>query len=291
MVEDGPAPLLSVVIPCLNEERTLGKQLEALCRQETDFSWEVLVADNGSTDRTVEIARSFAERLPGLHVVHEPRRGRHHACNAGAAAARGELLLFIDADDEVAPGFLQAMAEALEHASVAAARIDHRRLRDELTAKEGYGALQTGAIETASGFLPFAAGACMGVRRQAFEQVEGFDEMPFCEDADISWKLQLAGHEIVFVPDAVLHYRQRSGLRGMYRQHRNYGAGQALLYRKYRRHGMRRRSFHVVLADWRMILLGALRARSPEERARWTRRTGRAIGRLRGSIKYRVLYP
>lgn len=291
MVERPPTPRLSVVIPCLNEERTLEHQMNALARQTTDFSWEVVIADNGSDDRTVGVAQAFADRLPSLRIVHEERRGRHHACNAGAAAARGELLVFVDADDEVAPGFLRALAQALERHSAAAARIEHHHLRQEETRGCAFGAIQTAGLEQGAGFLPFAVGACLGVRRKAFDEVGGFGEMPFCEDTDFSWKLQLAGHGIAFVPEAVLHYGQRSDLPAMYRQHRNYGEGRALLYRKYGPLGMTRRSWKAVLTDWWRILRGALSARTYDERARWARRLGRAVGYLRGSFKYRAFYP
>lgn len=290
MLDAPPTPRVSVVIPCLNEEKTLGHQLAALALQETDFPWEVVIADNGSTDRTVEVARSFSDRLTSLTVIHETRRGRHHACNAGAAAARGELLVFVDGDDEVLPGFLQGMAEALQQHSAAAARIEHKHLQEEGAARGGYGEVQACGLQLGPGFLPFATGACLGVRRDAFEDVGGFDSMPFCEDADLSWKLQLAGYRIAFVPEAVLHYRQRTNLRRMYRQHRNYGEGHTLLYRKYARLGMAPRGWRAVMGEWGAIVRGVLRARSSDERARLVRRLGRAVGRLRGSVKHRVLY-
>ncbi|MFA7097562.1 MAG: glycosyltransferase, partial [Gammaproteobacteria bacterium] len=60
---------LSVIIPCLNAERTIGEQLAALAGQRWPERWEVIVADNGSTDGTLAVVRSFADRLPGLRVV------------------------------------------------------------------------------------------------------------------------------------------------------------------------------------------------------------------------------
>ncbi len=89
------APFLSVVIPAYNEEKRLGPTLarikEYLAAQ--DYSSEVLVVDNGSQDRTVEVAREA-----GVEVIEEPRRGKGAAVRTGMLAARGEHILFSDAD-------------------------------------------------------------------------------------------------------------------------------------------------------------------------------------------------
>jgi glycosyltransferase involved in cell wall biosynthesis len=105
---------LSVVIPCFNAASTLGTQLEALARQRYNQDWEVIIADNGSTDGSLAVAESYKSRLPGLRVVDSSdRRGAAHARNIGALNSTGDHLLYCDADDEVAPGWMAAMAEAL----------------------------------------------------------------------------------------------------------------------------------------------------------------------------------
>src|SRR5689334_1914994 len=83
-----PPRKLSVVIPCLNAAATLGVQLEALIGQSWPGGWEVIVADNGSTDGSREIVESYRGRLPDLKLVDaSDRRGQAHARNLGAAAA------------------------------------------------------------------------------------------------------------------------------------------------------------------------------------------------------------
>lgn len=278
---------LSVIIPCLDVAETLSDQLGALAEQQLDVPWEVIVADNGSNDTTCDVARSFAELL-AVRIVSESRRGRHHACNAGARAAAGELLVFVDGDDEVAEGFLQAMADALAVHPVAAGRLEHEHLRD---AEASFGAVQTTGLRDDLGFLPAASGGCLGVRRSAFEAVGGFHDGPaYGEDIDLSWRLQLAGFDVAFVPEAQVSVRQRNDLRTMYRQHRNFGAAHARLYRLYRERGMSRRPLAAAAADWWRILRGSLAARTPDEKARFVRRLGRAVGRIRGSLECRVLY-
>ena len=87
---------LSVVMPCLNEEETLGLCLEKAKAtiERLGLSAEIVVADNGSTDRSVEIARSY-----GARVVHESRKGYGSAYLAGFAAARGRFIVMADSDD------------------------------------------------------------------------------------------------------------------------------------------------------------------------------------------------
>src|SRR5690349_18587996 len=105
-----PSPRLSVVIPCYNSATTLGDQLTALAGQRTRYSWEVLIADNGSRDDTVAVATAFRNRMPLLRIVDaSSRRGAAYARNAGARAACGAALLFCDADDVMGEGYLEAM--------------------------------------------------------------------------------------------------------------------------------------------------------------------------------------
>jgi glycosyltransferase involved in cell wall biosynthesis len=259
-------PALSVVIPCRNGAGVLPGQLAALAREEWSEPWEVVVVDNGSTDGTAAVARKWAEKLPALRVLRAERPGRQHACNVGARAAP-RAATFVDADDEVAPGFVRAMGEALaRHPLVAAAA--------EL------------------GFLPWGGGGTLGVRREVFDALGGFGEaMRYAEDIDFCWRAQLAGIPLRFVPEARIRVHRRPTLRATYRQHRDYGRGTAMLYRMYRAAGMPRRPVTAALAEWGGLVRSVPFLRTPEQRSRWVRRLGRNVGRLQGSLRYGVLYP
>jgi glycosyltransferase involved in cell wall biosynthesis len=105
-------PLVSVVMPCLNEEAAIGACIEKIQRtfRTAGMDGEIVVCDNGSTDASVAIA----ERM-GARVVHEARRGYGHAYLTGFAAARGRYLIMGDADDtydfSLIPRFVAAMTE------------------------------------------------------------------------------------------------------------------------------------------------------------------------------------
>jgi GT2 family glycosyltransferase len=285
------SPQLSVVIPCRNGARELPNQLDALANQQWDGIWEVVLVDNGSTDASYEVAESFRPRLPALQVVDaSARAGRHYACNVGARAANGRAILFVDVDDVVAPGYLSAMARGLHEHDIVAARLDHTL---DAAWMRGVGsAVQTEGLQNGLDFLPFGAGASLGFRRAVFKQIGGFREnATLCEDIDLCWRAQLAGFDIVFVPDAVVQYRSRPTLKEMYRQHRNYARRWPLLYKEFRAAGMPRRSAHDAINDWAAILKAVPRLRTRTEAGRWIRRTGRSVGRLEGSIRYMTWYP
>lgn len=291
----GPRPLsLSVVIPCRDAAGTLGEQLEALTRQRWDGPWEVLVADNGSTDASVAVAHSFRDRLPGLRVVDASgRRGPGHARNRGAAEATGDALLFTDADDRVGGGWLAAMGRALGEHDLVAARYDATLLNPEPVARSRANPQERGLIPyDYPPFLPHAGGSSLGVTRRLHEAVGGFDEeLPALEDTDYCWRIQLRGTPLVPAPGAVVHIRYQAEARGLFRQSYRFGIYNVLLYARYRHRGMPRLPLTAGLARWAKLILTAPRVLVPSARAAWLGQLGWRLGRLRGCLRFRVAAP
>lgn len=82
---------LSVIIPCYNAEQTIGSLLESLARQSWTELWEVIVADNGSTDRSVVVSDKYKDHVQNFRMVDaSDKRGRSHARNVGARHAMGD---------------------------------------------------------------------------------------------------------------------------------------------------------------------------------------------------------
>src|SRR6185503_17262477 len=108
MVSKSRAPeLMSVVVPVFNEIQLLPFQLDSLAAQDYGGPWELILSDNGSSDGSGALARKWSDRIPGLRVVDSSdRQGGNHARNVGAAQARGDFLVFCDADDVTTPGWL-----------------------------------------------------------------------------------------------------------------------------------------------------------------------------------------
>jgi GT2 family glycosyltransferase len=283
---------ISVVIPTFNSVKTLGEQLAALARQDGASRVDVVISDNGSTDGTQALARTFMPQLPGLSVVDSSAlRGAAHARNVGAEAATGEAFLFCDADDVVGSGWLPAMEAALVDHPLVAARLDHRRLNPSWTLEVYTEPQRDTLVNTEPSFLPFAFGGTIGVHRDLHLAIGGFDESLWSgEDNDYCYRLQLAGVALHFAPAAVVHYRHRQSLPEIFRQSRVYGHARAVLLGRYRDRGMQRPSQARALASWLSLPLRApFEGLSRAGRARWIYRFGWRLGRVEGSFEARVL--
>lgn len=282
---------LSIIIPCLNAELTLAGQLEALARQQW-HDWEVIVADNGSTDGSRRVVERFRGRLPGLKWIDaSQRRGAGYARNLAVRHASGEALLFCDADDEVADGWLTAMGRALQEHDFVASRLEPTKLSDPKLLATRRCPQQHGLQHyTYPPFLPHAGTCGLAVKRNVHEAVGGFDESFMrLQDTDYCWRIQIMGVPLQFVPDALVHMRFRGDLHASYRQAREWGEYNVKLYKKYRAHGMPKLSFRRGVNTWVRLARRLPREWPSARRNRWVWDFNWALGRLRGTIKHGVM--
>jgi glycosyltransferase involved in cell wall biosynthesis len=283
-------PLVSVIIPARNASGTLETQLRALAGQQLDAPWEVIVVDNGSTDDTAAVCHRLTPELPALRVVGCATPGTGAARNAGVAASRGEMLLFCDADDEVAPDWLVAMVAALEASEAVGGAVENDKLNP---GRASYLPRHPEGLPVVAGFLPRALTANLGVRRAVFEQIGGFrEEYDYgSDDTEFCWRLQLAGFRLAYAPAAVLHYRHRSTLRSVAAKAYRTGHSRGRLLRDFHADGMQRPTLAGAMFRW-VKLVSALPALpfSRAARWRWTEQAAAAAGRISGSLHYRVRY-
>jgi glycosyltransferase involved in cell wall biosynthesis len=286
-----PMVALSVVIPARNAAATLPAQLEALSSQAYRGDWELIVVDNGSTDATRRIATDAAAMSPIRVVDAGGQVGTNYARNAGATVAHGRFVLFVDADDVVAPGWLAAMARAAETADAVCGPLDRTMFtapRDSLPGRE-----RTTGLTVWPGFLPFATGANFGIRMSLLRELGGFDVTYSrgSDDVELSWRLQLRGYRVTFVPGAVVHYRERQSLCELARQFAHYGEQDPHLYRDFRATGMPAGSIRQGLRSWAHLLVRApWYWWHPGRRRQWVRSASRRVGRIVGSVRWRTLY-
>jgi glycosyltransferase involved in cell wall biosynthesis len=271
-------PRLSIVIPCYNNEATLSAQLSAIAAQLTRYTWEVLVADNGSRDRTLATASEFRERIPTLRIVDATRtRGAAYARNAGASAARGRAILFCDADDEMGAGYIEAMGLALERNQFVACRYDFGKLNVSWLAAARGSAKDGQSSGLAGGYchptLPYAGAGGLGIVKSVHDAVHGFDTtlkaMAGQEDTDYCIRVQLGGTPLVFVADAVMHVRFRDTVSGVFRQAWAWAESGAHVQRRYAS-GTAAESFPKLAYDLtRHLAWKLLRLRTPTDLAQW----------------------
>ena len=201
--------LVSVIIPAYNAKATLGRCLATLSEQ-TRPPNEIIVVDDGSTDGTADLARRY-----DVQVISQANAGPAAARNAGARAARGDLLLFTDADCAPAPDWVEQMVAPFADPAVAGAK----------------GVYQTTQMEPVARFvqieyedrydrmhrrdrIDFVDTYSAAYRRGLFLQTGGFDTTfpsASVEDQEFSFRFAQAGHRLVFAPNArVAHLHDRT---------------------------------------------------------------------------------
>jgi glycosyltransferase involved in cell wall biosynthesis len=292
VTEPRPLPeLVTVIVPVRDGEKTLPQEFEALSQQAYSGSWEVVVADNGSTDGTRAVCAAWAGRLPGFRVVDaSDRAGSSHARNVGAAAAQGDLLAFCDADDVVDPHWLAALVDAARQHDLVGGTQEASRLNDA-TVQKSRGARTRSALVRPLGFLPFAPTSNLAVWADVYRTVGGLDvDYPQAHDVEFSWRAQVEGFDLGHAPEAVVHYRYRSTVKGVAKQAYLTGFDAVQLYRDYHAHGARRPSGRATLRRWLASVVRIPLILVPSQRIGSVRLLANNAGRLVACARFRVLF-
>jgi glycosyltransferase involved in cell wall biosynthesis len=286
---------LSVIIPFFNSAY-IAVQLDALSKQNWSEPWELIISDNGSTDGSLKVVEQYRKKLPNLRIVDSSdMRGAAHARNVGAMAALSDNLAFCDADDEVAPGWLKAMGEALlKFNAVSGPRNIFKNSKPVIVkalARPGWSPEKGLCKFENPPYLPYAASSNLGVKKSVHNNIGGFDETLYrLQDIDYSWRIQLSGIKIQFIDNAVLYYRLPSTIAGCISKQYYSGEYQITLCKKYIPFGMPELSLHTDMKNMIKSLRGVNRLFiRKEDRYRWLFHFVFLLGRLKGHFKYTAL--
>lgn len=283
--------LVSVLLPTLNAANTVGEQLEALTRQTYEGPWEIILGDNASTDATLEIVGSFHSRLPQLRTIHVTKRRKASVLNACLNEAAGDFLACCDADDIVDPGWLNALAQAAERCELVGGFCEVRALNDPLV-QRWRSPFPSDELPNIFRSMKFAVGCNTGVWSDVARAVGGWNEAHrgVGEDVDLALRVQFAGYKMCFCPDAVVHYRFRTTIRGTVRQAYKFGLAEPQLYKEFRAKGLARPNLLRSIGVWGFLLLTLpLAALSKARRGAWLLRLAHRWGRVVGSLEARTL--
>ena len=182
---------VSVVVPALNEEGHIARCLESIRRQ--GIPVEIVVVDNGSTDKTVEIAKLYADR-----VLVVPKAPLGIVRNRGVEASSGDVIVSVDADCVAPEGWLDRLLRHFDDPEVVAVGGPVRPL-SEGEAEERYCEFLNGLLN-----LGLLSGANMAYRRSAWESVGGYRPLRRGEDWDFSLRLRSVGR-VVYDPEAYVY--------------------------------------------------------------------------------------
>lgn len=295
-------PRVTVVVPVYQGEQVLPDCLRSVFDQTYPRDlYEVLIVDNGSTDRSAEIARDFPTR-----IVEEIRKGVAFARNTGVEKARGELIAFVDADCIAEPNWLEALVARYDAEDGLAGVGGHIPGYDPQTPIQYFIAdrnllRQEDALLDQPYSAPFLITANALLNRELILKVGGLDtSFPTNgEDADLCWRIADLGYHYAFAPEAVVYHRHRSSVRAFCKWMYRYGKESVYLQKKHKK----RFGIGPVMIDfvhygrW-LAAIGRFLAPWPLEGICWERRfagydilrfTWYTAGRIAGSIKYRSI--
>ncbi|HKV11496.1 MAG TPA: glycosyltransferase [Thermoanaerobaculia bacterium] len=224
-------PRISVVVCSYNGERTIRGCCEALARLDYP-DYEVIVVDDGSTDRTAEIARGF-----GFRVLSTENQGLSSARNTGMREATGEIVAYTDDDAPPDRHWLTYLAWGFlttGHAAIGGPNVPPPGdgLIADCVAHAPGGPVHVLLSDTVAEHVP---GCNLAVRRACLEAIGGFDPRYRAagDDVDVCWRLQEAGGSIGFSPAAMVWHHRRNSLRAYWKQQQGYGRAEALLEQKW----------------------------------------------------------
>lgn len=231
----GDRPSVSVIIPVRDGAAVIGEQLDALAAQRTDRDWELVVADNGSTDGTAEVVRAhpLAQRRATRVIDASERTGPNAARNAATRAARGAIVLGCDADDRVGPDWLEAHARALDVdcPMVSAGPL----LTDALNAPPVRLRARGLAAPSERNGVHWGWTCNFGFQRAVWERMGGFDEafVIGSDDVDFFIRAQKAGAGFAWVDEATVQYRLPVTTRRLVRRAYGFGRMRVVVARRH----------------------------------------------------------
>jgi O-antigen biosynthesis protein len=225
-------PRVSVVVCAYNAERTMQACLASL--EKLNYpDYEVIVVNDGSTDRTLEISQRFAN----CRIISQPNKGLSVARNVGAEASTGEIVAYTDSDCVADPDWLAYLVAKMETAQLMACGGPNFPPPEDSLVPAAVAVSPGGPTHVllSDDVAEHIAGCNMAFRRDVLLRMGGFDPIYRAagDDVDICWRFQDAGYTIGFSPAAAVWHFRRNTVKAYIGQQRGYGKAEALVYSKH----------------------------------------------------------
>lgn len=247
-------PLVSIVLPCRNEQGRIQECLDSILRQEPpEGGWEILIADGMSTDGTREYLEQQAKAHPQIRVLDNPGRIVSTGLNAAIRAARGDIIVRMDAHTIYAPDYVRQCLAVLNETGAdnvggpmqtTAATFMERAIRAVFHSAFAVGGARS-HLASYEGYVDTVIYGCW--KKEIFNRIGYFDEeLVRNQDDEHNFRLTRAGGKIYQSARIRSWYHVRGSLRALFRQYMQYGYWKALVIRKHR-----------MPASWRHLVPGA----------------------------------
>jgi GT2 family glycosyltransferase len=225
-------PRVSVVVCAYNAERTIDQCLASLAALNYP-DYEVIVVNDGSRDRTREIAEGYDY----CRIINQANKGLSAARNVGAEAATGEIVAYTDSDCVADADWLTYLVAKMEASELAACGGPNFPPPEDNLVPAAVAVSPGGPTHVliSDEVAEHIAGCNMAFRREVLLQLGGFDPIYRAagDDVDICWRFQDAGYTIGFSPAAVVWHFRRNTVAAYCAQQRGYGKAEALVYSKH----------------------------------------------------------
>jgi len=234
---DAYEPTVSIIVPALNAEATIGSLLESLVQVDYDErKLEIIVVDGRSTDRTREIVEKYPVKM-----ILQDGKGLNLARNTGFRRSSGEIVLFTDSDCVVPRDWARLMVRNFETAGVGCVGGSVSRYKHNFLSRYADDSImpvlrkfrKREVLDNVEPPLRYPAGCNMAFRRNAVEEAGEFDEdihYGFDED-ELVERVCKAGYKMVLDPETITKHQYRDTFGGFLKQTFNYGRGGALLFK------------------------------------------------------------
>lgn len=256
MMQTGlPGHAVTVIIPCRNEEKYIGKFIATLARQDyfngmPHEKIEVFFVDGESTDRTREIIEQHARMYPFMRVLSNPKRIVPEAMNIGIRQAKGDVIIRMDAHAEYPPDYITNCVECLDRTGAENVGGPIISTSDTFCGKAiaagmssvfgvGNARFRLGGFEGYVDTVPFGA-----YRRDVFDRIGLFDtELVRNQDDELNYRLIKSGGKIYMAPEITSYYYPRDSIGKLWRQYYEYGYWKVRVIQK-----------HGLPASWRHLV-------------------------------------
>ncbi|MGG5175168.1 glycosyltransferase [Pseudarthrobacter sp. J1763] len=223
-------PMVSVIVPGYNEANVINNCVESVVAS-SYRPMEVILVDDGSTDNTAELMAALAAKHPVVTFVAQPNAGKGAALNNGAQRAKGQVLMFVDADGIFTAHTIEDMLAGFTDSGVGAVCGDDRpvnlnKVQTQLLTVISH--IGTGLVRrglTVLHVMPIVSGNIGAFRRDVLDVTGPLDTKTLGEDLDLTWRIYKAGYRVRYNPRALVYAESPSTIKGLWKQRVRWARG------------------------------------------------------------------